>query len=200
MQSIVNSVLFRIRGNGRGWVFSPTDFIDLAELRTVNVVLGRLTKAGKIRRLSRGIYDYPRLHSKLGTLFPEINSVVKAIIGRDKIRLQPAGAYAANMLGLSEQVPSKVVFLTDGKSKKITIGKLSIEFKKTSTKNMALAGKEAGLVIEAFRYMTEQYITENMIKRLNKVLSPTSKKDLMKNLRVAPAWMIPFIKKIAGVK
>ena len=124
------------------------------------------------------------------------HTIVKAIIGRDKIRYQPTGAYAANMLGLSEQVPSKVVFLTDGVSRKIVIAKFSIEFKKTTAKNMALAGKEAGLVIQALRFLKQQNVNNAIISRLKKIISPETKRDLIKNLRVAPSWMASVIKEI----
>ena len=194
MQTIGNAILSRIYGHGRGWVFTPGSFTDITEKKTASVALGRLVEKGEIRRLSRGLYDYPRTHPKLGVLYPDINSVVKAIVGRDKIRLQPAGAYAANVLGLSEQVPAKIVFLTDGKNQKVSIGKMIIEFKHTSTKKIALAGKEAGLVIEALRYLKERNISKSMIKKLSGKLSTSTKTELMKNIRLAPDWMVPFLK------
>ena len=196
MQSIGNTILSRIYGHGRGWVFTPGNFTDIADKKTASVTLTRLAEQGKIRRLSRGLYDYPRTHKKLGILFPDINVVIQAIVGRDKIRLQPIGAYAANALGLSEQVPSKVIFLTDGQNKKVTIGKMVIEFKHTSTKKIALAGKEAGLVIEALRYMKLRNISKNMIQHLSEKLHPSTKKDLKKNIRLAPDWMTAILKDI----
>ena len=114
MQTIYNIVVSRIYGHGRGWVFTPKEFTDMIDPRKVGVILGRFVSEGKIRRLARGLYDYPKVHSELGTLLPSAEDIVKAIAGRDRIRLLPSGAYAANLLGLSEQVPAKVVFLTDG--------------------------------------------------------------------------------------
>lgn len=161
---------------------TPSAFIDLAELRSINVVLERRAKEGKIRKLARGLYDYPRNHPKLSVLHPEINTIVKAIIGRDNIRYKPSGAYAANMLGLSEQVPSKVVFITDGISRKIVIGKFSIEFKKTTTKNMALAGKEAGLVIQALIFLKPHNVNGTIINRLKKLLKRHDKRSIFTTL------------------
>lgn len=196
MQHINNTVLSRIYGHGRGWVFTPGSFADIADKKTASVMLSRLAEQGKIRRLSRGLYDYPRTHKTLGILFPDISVVVQAIVGRDKIRLQPIGAYAANALGLSEQVPAKIIFLTDGQNKKITIGKTAIEFKHTSTKKIALAGKEAGLVIEALRFIKQRNISKNMIQNLSEKLHASTKKDLKKNIRLAPDWMTPILKEI----
>lgn len=199
MQIIVNTILSRIYGHGRGWVFTPSSFADITDKKTASVTISRLVDKGVIRRLSRGLYDYPRLHPKLGILLPEINEIVKAIVGRDKIRIQPVGAYAANALGLSEQVPSKIIFHTDGRNKKVTIEKTVIEFKHVSTKKISLAGKEAGLVIEALRYIKLRNITKDMILKLSNNLQHTTKKDLIKNIQLAPDWMAPILKEIVGV-
>lgn len=114
MQSIETAILSRIYGRGRGSLAVPSDFLDLGSRRAVDLALHRMTKQGVIRRLARGLYDYPEKHPVLGLLTPTPESIAKVLAGRDQIRLQPAGAYAANLLGLSEQVPAKVVFLTEG--------------------------------------------------------------------------------------
>ncbi|MEO7276222.1 MAG: DUF6088 family protein [Vicinamibacterales bacterium] len=77
---------------------------------------------GTIRQLGRGLYDYPKPHPSLGQLSPTPDALAKAMAGRDRVRRQPSGAYAANLLGLSEQVPAKVVFLTDGPSQVVHVG------------------------------------------------------------------------------
>ena len=117
MQTIEDKLRNRIYGSGRGSVFTPNDFLDLGGRDAVDKGLSRLTAKETIRRLARGLYEYPREHPEFGVLSPDIEKVAKALTGKDRIRLQPAGAYATNLLGLSEQVPAKVVFLTDGPSR-----------------------------------------------------------------------------------
>src|SRR5690349_3848569 len=113
-QSTDSKVLSRIYGHDRGWVFTPARFQDLGSHTAIRLALMRHTKTGTIRRLATGVYDYPVNHPKLGVLNPTADAIAKALAGRDAARLQPAGGYAANLLGLSDQVPMKVVFLTDG--------------------------------------------------------------------------------------
>jgi Family of unknown function (DUF6088) len=113
-QSIDYRILAAIHGRGRGSVFVPADFLHIGSREAVDVALHRLARKGTVRRLARGVYDFPKEHPVLGPLQPTAEDVAKALAGRDRIRLQPAGAYAANALGLSEQVPAKAVFLTDG--------------------------------------------------------------------------------------
>lgn len=148
-QSIDTKVLYRIRAKGRGSVHVPGDFLDLGSRQAVDLALHRLAKKGTIRRLARGVYDFPEQHPVLGPLSPSADTVAAALAGRDRTRLQPAGAYAANALGLSEQVPAKTVFLTDGPSRTVKIGPMTIQLRRTTPRNMAAAGRLSGLVIQA---------------------------------------------------
>src|SRR5438309_147281 len=109
MQTVDARIISRIHGTGRGAAFTPNDFLDLGGRDAVDKSLSRLALKGTIRRLARGLYEYPRQHPELGVLSPDVDKVAKALAGKDRIRLQPAGAYATNLLGLSEQVPAKVV-------------------------------------------------------------------------------------------
>ena len=152
-QPIDSHALRRIYSSGRGSVFTPTHFLDLGGRGAVDQVLSRLAKAGTIRRLARGVYDYPNTHPTLGLLMPSAEVIAKALAGRDKTRLQPAGAYAANLLGLCEQVLAKSVFLTDGASRMVKIGTMTIQLKQTTPRHMAAAGRISGLAIQAMRYL-----------------------------------------------
>jgi hypothetical protein len=92
----------------------------------IDSCLRRLKAAGTIRQLARGLYDYPVNDPVLGTVAPSADAIARALVARDAIRMQPSGAYAANVLGLSNQVPSRIVFLTDGPARKVKIGKREI--------------------------------------------------------------------------
>jgi len=198
MQTLKNTILSRIYGHGRGWVFTPKHFADLADPNVVSAILHQLQKNGPIRRVAHGIYDYPKSHPKLGQLSPSLEAVMEALKTREGISFQPTGAYAANILGLSEQVPAKVVFFTNGKSRKIQIGKRTIELKKTSERNISLAGTISGLVVEALRYLGAKHITENHLKKLSKALPEKEKKKLKAHLRYSPIWMRPSLLEIIG--
>src|SRR5437016_1179596 len=113
-KSIDSKMLTAIKRRGRGAVFVPADFLKIGSREAVDITLHRLARKGTIRRLARGVYDFPQDHPVLGQLSPSAEAIAEALAGRDRTRLQPAGSYAANALGLSEQVPAKVIFLTDG--------------------------------------------------------------------------------------
>ena len=163
-QSIDFKVLSHVRGGGRGSVYVPRDFFDIGSREAVAQALHRLEKRGVLRRLARGVYDFPKRHPSLGLLSPAADAIAAALAGRDRTRLQPAGAYAANVLGLSEQVPAKAVFLTDGPSRTVKIGPMTIQLRRTTPRNMAAAGRLSGLVIQGFRELGKEHITPARIK------------------------------------
>lgn len=197
-ESVDQKMLHRIQSLGRGAVLAPADFLDLGSRRAVDVALHRLVKRGAIRRLARGLYDYPKQDPSLGPISPSIDAIAKALAAKDRLRLQPAGAYAANQLRLSEQVPMKAVFLTDGPSRKIKVGAQEIILKRTTPRNMATAGKTSGLVIQALRYLGKDHVTRQRIAHLRGLLTPKDRKELLADHRLAPAWMHEFLREVAG--
>jgi hypothetical protein len=153
MQSVDEKILKMIRGHGVGWVFTPSHLSHLGSRDAIASALKRHVRAGTVRRLSRGLYDYPRVDSQLGLLDPSSEAVARALAGRDAMRLQPTGALAANMLGLTTQVPARIVYLTDGRSRDVVIGNRTITLRRTTPRTMATAGRTSGLVIQALRHV-----------------------------------------------
>lgn len=195
-----NKVLARIYGHGRGMVFTPAHFVDLGTRTAVASVLSRLTAAGTIRQLARGLYDYPIDHPQFGLIAPSTDAIARALAARNAIRLQPAGAYAANLLGLSDQVPSKVVFLTDGPSRHVRLGNREIVLKRTTPRNMATAGRKAGTVIQALRYIGRANVTDKEIAILRRQMTDEDRRLFPKDLRYAPAWIAEILRRLADEK
>jgi hypothetical protein len=197
MQSIDSKVLNRIRGTGRGSVFTPGTFLDLGSRDAIDKALSRLAQKGIIRRLGRGLYDYPKAHPVLGTLQPAPDVVAGVLSGNQGTRIQPTGAYAANLLGLSTQVPAKIVYLTDGLSRLVRVGNMDIRLQHTTPRNMATAGRISGLVIQALRHLGPKYVDDTIIRILKRKLSADDKKQLLKDIAFAPAWIGAYFRIIA---
>ncbi len=196
--SVENQILARIYGKGRGWAFTPGEFRDLANSKAVGLALMRQTKNGTIRRLARGLYHYPRIDPQLGETAASTEDIAKALRGRDSVRLQISGAHAANQLGISEQVPLRSVFLTDGPSRKVQIGRRQILLKQTTPRQMATAGRTSGTVIQALRWLGQHNVDDRIVATLSRTLSDTDKQQLLKDLRYAPAWIAEILRDIAG--
>jgi hypothetical protein len=195
--NIEKNVLKRIQSTGRGSVFIPNQFTSLGGRAAIDKALSRLMAKGTLRRLARGVYCYPKTHPLLGELTPPTESIVKALAGRDQTRLQPTGAYAANMLGLSEQVPARIVYLTDGPSRKVRIGAMTIELRQTTHRHMATAGRLSGLLIQALRHLGKVHVTSQTIARLKRTVPAKERQALLRDLKLAPVWMRPFLRELA---
>ena len=175
----------------------PADFLDLGSRQAVDLALHRLVRKGTIRRLARGIYDFPKMHPVLGPLLPSPDAIAKAVAGRERSRLQPAGVYAANLLGLSDQVPAKVVFLTDGLSRTVQIGSMAIQLRRTTPRNMTTAGRLSGLVIQALRHLGKTHVTSERIAHLKRTLPADNRQTLIKDIKFSPAWMHSILRTLA---
>ena len=198
MQSIVMKIKKRIFSKNRGFVFTKSHFLDLGNHTSVAKALERLADTGTIRRLARGLYDYPEKHPTLGELPADYERIAQALAGRDSLKIQPSGAYAANLLGLTEQVPARIVFLTDGANRTVQINKQQIVLKRTTPKNMATAGRVSGLVIQALRYLGKDHLDDNIIGILKNRLSRKDKFRLMNDIRYAPAWIGNIFRQLQG--
>ena len=142
------------------------------------------------------MYDNPTTHPKLGKLAPTAEQIVEAISTKEHTRIQPTGAYAANLLGLSTQVPAKVVFLTDGPDKRIEVGNRTIELKHRAPSSMVGAGKITGLVIQALKHIGQKQFSAEHLKELKRSLSSEQIQQLTKDIPLAPAWIADVIRRL----
>lgn len=197
MYSIEDKVVNKIYGSGRGWAFSQIDFATLGSRSAIDIALHRLVDKGTIRRVIRGIYDYPKYSDLLQKyLSPDIDKVGQAIARKHGWRIQPSGGTALNVLGLSTQVPSKYVYLSDGPSKVFTVGKTSISFKSTVLKEVGFKLHESALIVAGFRSLGAERLTPDVIKHTRDWLSPDLRSRVMKDTAKVTGWIYASIRKV----
>jgi hypothetical protein len=166
-QTIEKTIIHRIRGTGGWWAFSPRDFLDLGGRPTVDSVLHRLEKRGEIRRVIRGVYDYPRFSKLLDQhLSPDIDQVARALARKFRWRIQPSGATALNFIGLSTQVPARAVYLSDGPDRAYQVGNSALVFEHTALKESGVKLKESGLIVQALKSLGQKRITPEIIAKI----------------------------------
>ncbi len=185
-------ILSRVARKGRGWAFTPHDFADLGDPRGIGMVLTRLVRDGKIRRISRGLYDSPHPHPVLGQTGATADAVVDAVARGRHLRLLPSPQVAANQLGLTTQVPAQMIYQTDGAPAKVLLGKRQIVFRRNTGRSLALAGRASGLVAQALRDVGKGNVARNIIRHLRQRLDAAAKKQLVADLALVPAWMRPI--------
>ena len=194
--SVPDRVMKRVRASGRGSVFTPSDFLTVAARSSVDQALSRLVKGGQLRRLARGLYDFPKLHPKLGALSPAPDDVAHALARETGSQVQISGARAANALGLSTQVPAQSTYLTDGPSRRVVLGKRVVDLRHASPKHLIAPGSPAGTVVQALRHVGPVRAADVAQVAAHR-LSANDKKTLASTAVQAPAWMRPTLVSIA---
>lgn len=195
MQSIENKILTKIKKSKRGTIFINADFIDFANSKAVAKALERLVNKGEISRIARGFYAIKKVSKLIGEVSPTTEDIAQKISERDKIRIKTTGVTALNALGLSTQVPMNLVYLTDGSPRKIVLGRRSILFKKTSTKNLSTIGPISGLVIAALKSIGNGLVYDDEIEIFLKHLKNEKPENLLHDIKLAPEWIRIILRK-----
>ncbi len=195
--SIADKILARLRTK-RGPV--PTrDLLDLGSRAAVDQALSRLVRKGAIRRIQRGLYDLPRMSTLLNQpLTPSPDELVRAWAKNNGLKVVPSGARAANALGLSTQVPAKIIYYTNGRTQTLKLGPYTVQLLNRGPKTMDVSGRTASLVLQALRHIGRDGVRPEVVHRLKSTLSPKKKAELKRNLHHAVGWMQPVIKEIVG--
>lgn len=195
--SLVYHILMMIQAS-RGSVWSPRDFTDLGTRAAVDQALRRLSKSGRIRKVARGLYDYPQSTALVGKRAPRVDAVAKAAARARGAQVRPSGAVAANALGLSTQVPARAEYITDGPARTIDLGGRTVRLRHVSPKRLALPDG-AGALVEALRYLGKDAadaLSAADIRRVAESLSDADARALRNAFRHAPDWMRPTIDKV----
>lgn len=188
----------RLQETPKGSVLFVSDFLDLGSPDSIKKALYRLTNEKSLLvRLAHGIYLLPKTDQELGILYPSTEEIAKAIARRDKARIIPTGVYALNRLGLSTQVPMKIVYLTDGATRSIKIGKRTISFKRTSPKNLMTTGEISTLAIQALKEIGQNNVDDDILKQLKVVLKKETQENILHDAKLAPAWINKILTKFA---
>ena len=190
------SVLRSIRAHRCASVFSAKHFTRIGRTTAVRQALSRLARAGKIRRIRQGLYDLPRKHPIIGQTAPDPMTAVRALMEGSQAQWQVSGAYAANLLGLSEQVPAQIVILTDGVPRRISLGKLTLTFRRVAPRNLLGAGRPSGLVIQALRHLRAEGLNEAKLLELSSRLDQNTRHELAELTTKLAAWMQPLVKRL----
>ena len=189
-QTIEQQVVSRIYGGGRGWAFSAVDFSGIGRRSSIDVALHRLLSKGTIRRVMRGVYDYPKHSRKLGReLSPDLEQVARALARKFGWRIQVTGPAALNLLGLSTQVVGRVAYLSDGPTRTYAVAERELTFKHTSLKEAGFKRWESSLLVQALKALGPDRITPATIQKMRDSLGEKLRVQVLSDTRTATGWV-----------
>ena len=193
----LNEIKRRILTYESGTVFVAADFADITDKKTASVGLSRLETEGVIRRILRGVYDKPAYNRFLGEFVAPIPDKVAHAIARNfGWTIVPCGDTALNLLGLSTQVPAVWVYVSDGTYKEYLYDNTTIQFKRTTNKEVSKLSYKTALVIQALKALGKDNIDEMVISRLQKKLTAEEKKDMVSEAKAITSWVYEYLKQI----
>ena len=201
MPRMADAIMKRVSAHGRGrWVCTPKDFLDLGSREAVDQALSRLVKAGRLRRAGRGLYDLPRTSTVLKRPAPvDLDAAVAALARRDRIRIVPDGATAAHRLGLTNAVPARATYVTDGATRTVEVDGRTIRFRHAGPRVMRWAGRPASVVVQALRWLGPDAARDpRVVATLRSRLPDAIRRDLSRNGRDLPGWALPLARDIAA--
>ena len=188
----------RIRDAAEGTVFIGADFADIADTETVRRNLNRLTQAGLIRRVLKGVYEKPEYSEMLKEYVaadPEV--VAKALARNYHWSIAPCGNTALNLLGLSTQVTAVWSYISDGPYKTYEWDSTKLEFKHRTNKEITGLSYMTILVIQALKTLWKANVTEKTIQILRFRLSKEDKAVMLTEAAESTDWVYNTIRKIA---
>lgn len=180
--SIANKLKGKINKLDAGSVFCANDFSALGPRGNIDIILHRLAKDGAIRKLGYGLYDLPKMSDLLGALSPDVNQIIQAYMRRTGHTIVMDPLNAANSLNLTQQVPSQLVFMTNGTSCDLDVCGLHIKLIHAAPKKIAGADTRVGVIIQALQYFGRSGAPRNALKKISRMLQ---RKDIstLKSLR-----------------
>ena len=198
MISIEKKLLSKIYGRGRGYAFSSNDFISSFSRDGIDKALSTLAQKGTIRRVARGIYDYPKYSELLQKeLSPNVEEVADAYARKFNWKIEVTGETALNVLGLSTQIVGKYIYLSNGSNKSYTLNDgRTIEFKKSALKNIGFKYKESSLIVQALKSLGKEHITDEVIEKIREQVDEKMYEKILKDTKTATSWIYETIKQI----
>lgn len=178
------------------WVFSAADFLDVESRTAVSGVLSRMAKSGLVRRLARGFYDVPQFNALLNDYAPPSHEqVILAITRRYDIKIIADNVVHANGLGLTNAVPAKLIYLTNGSSKSITIGGWTLKLKHVSSTFMGNADSSSGPLFQALTWLGQSVVgaSIDLPAKIRSSVSSEALADAKMRAGLFPPWMRPVI-------
>jgi hypothetical protein len=198
--AMTDKIIKRVRGKRRGWVFTPKDFLDLGTRASVDMALTRLLNSGSIRRIGRGLYDYPMMHKKLGMLTPDADTIVQAVAMQSGHKVVESGAMAANRLGLTTQVPAKSSYVISGASRLKKVAGQTITLKRSRAPILDDVSPQANAILQVLAHLGKANVDDNTIHTLAGRLNGLDVKALKMARSQMTGWMSDAVMKIELAK
>ncbi|MBO4405353.1 MAG: hypothetical protein J5821_01335 [Alphaproteobacteria bacterium] len=167
--SAKQKILKTIEAHGYGWSFCARDFMSELKRNDIDTALFHLMREGKIRKVMRGIYDYPMFSKMLNRqVAPDLEQVAAAIARNLQYEMQPTGNSALNRLNLSTQLPAQYTYLWSGRSRDFKVGTQTIRFRSAAKRDFLPKLLQSRLLVQSLRMLDSTRMDDSVKAALKK--------------------------------
>lgn len=198
--SVYSQIELKVRRSKPGQIFMPADFKDLGTSAAIRKALSRLVEQNQLVRMGQGIYTTTIQDDVFGPVMPTVEEMASIIAKKERVKIMPSGQYALNKIGLSTQVPMRLVYLTSGNKKSIAIGKSALVFKPASAKKLAMIGPISSLLFLGLEELELDRLTDTEREKIGTLLQQEDPRKLRHDLRLVSARISDFVMKNFKVK
>lgn len=192
-----NLILEEFKKKEKGTIFSNSDFFYLTDARTVSRALHRLVEVNEIHRLVNGLYCIPKYSELLQeNVFPEPSNVAYKLANKFSWKIVPTGDTVLNQLGLSTQVPSKYVYISDGPFREYMYRNREIKFKHTTNRNISELPEKLSIIIQAIKCIGEGNISVEQEKVFYTYLGEDIRKQIPTIAKNVPYWIYQVLLRV----
>lgn len=193
IDSLNRQIEAKVKRSKPGQIFIPSDFKDLGTSTAIRKALSRMVEQKVLIRMGQGVYATAVYDKVFGQILPSLEEIAASLAKKEYVKIMPTGQYALNKIGLSTQVPMKMVFLTNGTKKHINIGNGSIVFQPTTSKKLAMIGSISSLLFLGLEELDLNQLSESEKEKIINLLQKEDAKKLKHDLKLAPAKISDFV-------
>ena len=161
--------------------------LHLGSRPAVDQALSRLARRGRLLRVCQGVY-VRHVQTRFGARPPSVEKVVASLSALWGEVIVPSGGAAANLLGLTEQVPVRPVYLTSGPSRQLRLGDQRVELRHAPRWQLVAPHRPAGDIVRALVWLGPEEV-ESGLRELVPRIPDEDLSELVGARATLPAWI-----------
>ena len=187
MKLLTKAIMEYAEGLPEEEVIHAKALLHLGNRAAVDQALSRLVKREQLLRISRGFY-VRLLDSRFGKYSASSHLVVKSFANAVGESVLPNPSATANVLGLTTQNPIRVIYITSGRSRWLTFGRLRLEMRHAPRWYFNVGDRLPGRALRVAGWEGPGNAT-NILHRLKSELSPSDLHEMAAARPKLPSWL-----------
>ncbi len=187
MERLTGRILEYASALPEGTPITAKTLLHLGNRAAIDQALSRLARRGHLLRAAQGLY-LCAVETRYGARPPSAEKVIQAVARQRGESIASSAAAAANALGLTTQVPARMIYLTTGRSRKLKLGAQLVELKHAPRWQLILANRPAGEAVRALAWAGPERAAK-VWRSIKHRLPETELRQIASARALLPSWL-----------